>query len=286
MKAKYKYIFPIYCLSAILLFFPFFKFKKQDNSATKPTTLKSYIAQQTHRLMHSSASDDDCIEASPSAIENSFQQYLKQIYQKCSLQKLGLDYSVFERAAVGYFQLKGNKQLKKDDLLTIIDFTKPSSKKRLYTIDIEQQKLLHHSLVAHGRNTGMLYAEKFSNRHSSLQSSLGFYRTGGVYQGEHGYSMYLDGLEKGVNDQARPRAIVMHPADYASPQYLKQHGRLGRSWGCPALPPAESSKIINSIKSGSCLFIYANQNDYLKKSRYGDWAKAINSYTGSILGRI
>ena len=118
-----------------------------------------------------------------------------------------------------------------EDIVSIIDFSKPSTELRLFIIDLKNQKLLYHTLVAHGKNTGANMATKFSNNKGSNQSSLGLYRTGESYQGKHGYSLRLDGLETGFNDNARSRAVVIHSAWYVSENFIKKHGRLGRSWG-------------------------------------------------------
>ncbi len=154
----------------------------------------------------------------------------------------------------------------KSPLLTVIDFSLPSTEKRLWVIDPSKGMILHHSVVAHGRNSGELLAKTFSNQPESFQSSLGFYKTAETYQGKHGYSLRLDGLEKGFNDQARNRAIVIHGADYAKEEFAKTTGRLGRSLGCPALPPELSAKVIDLIKDGSLLFIYGNDQSYLQQS--------------------
>ncbi len=190
----------------------------------------------------------------------------------CSLlyQELGLEgviaEEIFRTAYNGYHQITNRKR----DILTLIDFTKPSNEKRLYVIDMNQRKLLYESLVAHGRGSGDLYATTFSNRHNSHQSSLGFYLTAETYQGSNGYSLRLDGLESGLNDNARSRAIVIHGARYANPSVCQGGNRLGRSFGCPALPEALNKPIIDTIKGGSLLFIYAEDPTYLAKSRLVD----------------
>lgn len=170
---------------------------------------------------------------------------------------------VLELAMEGWGKLENDL---KSPLLTVIDFSLPSTQKRLWVIDPAKGLILHHSVVAHGRNSGELLAKNFSNQPESFQSSLGFYKTAETYQGKHGYSLRLDGLEKGFNDQARNRAIVIHGADYAKEEFAKSTGRLGRSLGCPALPPELSAKVIDLIKDGSLLFIYGNDESYLQKS--------------------
>lgn len=128
----------------------------------------------------------------------------------------------------------------------------------LCKLTLLRKVLLYESHVAHGRNSGSLLARSFSNRAGSLMSSLGAYRTAETYQGKHGYSLRLDGLERGLNDRARDRAIVVHAAPYADPAHIGRCGRLGRSQGCPALPPALSSDIIDAISGGSCLFVWGD----------------------------
>ena len=163
----------------------------------------------------------------------------------------------FREAYDGYCRIKDRKK----EVLTLIDFTKPSNEERLLVLDMVEGKLLFHSLVAHGRNSGDLYATRFSNRPESHQSSLGLYLTEGTYIGKNGYSLRLNGLEKGINDNALARAIVIHGAAYADPSVCRGGRRLGRSWGCPALPPALNRPIIDTIKGGSVLYIYGENSD-------------------------
>ena len=181
--------------------------------------------------------------------------------------KLGgdLSFDIFNFGMKGYRKMNS---LKKKNLLTIIDFSKPSNEKRFFVIDIESKKLLFKCLVAHGKNTGENFAKSFSNKAQSLKSSLGFYITAETYIGKHAYSLKLDGLEKNINDNARNREIVIHGADYVSPEFIKAHGRLGRSWGCPALPLGVSKEIIDNISNGSCLFIYGIDDFYKANSHF------------------
>ncbi|WP_431215390.1 murein L,D-transpeptidase catalytic domain family protein [Puia sp. P3] len=152
-------------------------------------------------------------------------------------------------------------------VLSIIDFSLPSTQKRLFIVDTYNGKLLFSSLVAHGRNSGGLMATRFSNRRNSLMSSLGFYLTGQAFIGQHGYSMRLEGMEKGLNDNVFSRAIIMHPAGYVSEDHIQKWGFLGRSEGCPAIPEQLDSAIIDAIHDGSCLFIYSPDKRYLHQSR-------------------
>ena len=161
----------------------------------------------------------------------------------------------FSEALKGFYELK-DKGIIKKDILTIIDFSLSSNAKRLWVIDLTTNTVLINSLVAHGKNTGEEFATSFSNSASSFKSSLGFYATGEIYNGKHGKSLKLDGLERGVNNNARERGVVMHAADYVSEDFIKNHNRLGRSQGCPAVPAEMNDEIIDIIKDKSCLFIY------------------------------
>ncbi len=149
----------------------------------------------------------------------------------------------------------------KRPLLTLIDYTKPSTEKRLWVIDLRTKRVLFHELVAHGRGSGDNYATKFSNENRTLASSLGLFETLDPYQGKHGYSLKLRGLDPGVNDKAESRAIVVHGAWYVSDTFAKEHGRLGRSWGCPALDEKVAKKIIDAIKGQSLVFAYYSSMD-------------------------
>jgi len=172
----------------------------------------------------------------------------------------------FAEALKGYYSLK-EKGLIKRDILTLVDFSLSSNLKRLWVIDLSTNEILLQTLVAHGRNTGDEFANNFSNTPESFKSSLGFYATGEVYNGKHGISLKLDGLEKGLNDYARKRAVVIHGADYVSESFIKNHNRLGRSQGCPAVPIEFASEIITMIKGQSCLYIYHPSINNTKQSR-------------------
>ncbi|WP_027387670.1 murein L,D-transpeptidase catalytic domain family protein [Chryseobacterium gregarium] len=183
-----------------------------------------------------------------------------------------LNEEVFFKALTGFENLKKAGLLNQDaHLLTVCDFSMSSNTKRLWVIDTEEKKVLFNSLVAHGKNTGEEFATNFSNTNSSLQSSLGFYITDATYNGDNGYSLKLLGMDKGFNDAAYKRAIVMHGADYVSEDFAAVHKRIGRSWGCPAVPRDLTQPIINTIKGRNCLFIYYPDQNYLSKS---EWLKA------------
>jgi hypothetical protein len=152
--------------------------------------------------------------------------------------------------------------------LSIIDFSLPSSEKRLWVYDMKTGDILFHELVAHGRNSGTDKAYAFSNIVGSKQSSLGMFRTASTYYGAHGYSMNLVGLEPGVNDKAYERRIVMHAAEYVDDAFLTRHGQLGRSWGCPAVSPRVHRRLIDTIKEGSAVFAYYPDLDWLDGSTF------------------
>jgi hypothetical protein len=157
----------------------------------------------------------------------------------------------------------------KKKVLTVIDYSLPSDQKRLWVVDLETGKLLFQEVVAHGNGTGGRLARSFSNTPESKKSNVGLMRTAETYQSrKFGYSMRLDGLEKGFNDNARRRAIVMHRADYATEAFAHRHGRLGRSWGCPSIDPAVADRLIDTIKGGTLIFGYAKQDDWLRNSDY------------------
>ncbi len=164
-------------------------------------------------------------------------------------------FECFDIAMNGFNVLK-EKGLIQKNIITLVDFSLSSTAKRLWVIDLDKNEVLFQTLVAHGRNTGEEFAGEFSNTPESNKSSVGFYATGEVYNGKHGMSLRLDGLEKGLNDNARERAVVIHGAEYVSESFIRQNKRLGRSQGCPALPVAMNDKIISVIKNKSCLFIY------------------------------
>jgi len=188
------------------------------------------------------------------------------LYDSMKLGKSGLNQKAFEYAWRGYHNLLKNGQLKKTSVLSICDFTQSSSSKRMYVIDVAHKKLLFNTYVSHGMNSGVEYATSFSNRPESFKSSLGFFVTSKTYVGRNGLSLKVKGLEKGYNDLAAKRHIVLHGSDYISPEYLKDNGEMGRSLGCAAIPNAMSPKIIKTIRNGSCLFIYHPSVKYLTHS--------------------
>jgi hypothetical protein len=152
--------------------------------------------------------------------------------------------------------------------LAVIDYSLPSTTPRLWVFDLETNKLLFRELVAHGQGTGENMARNFSNKDGSHQTSLGLFRTAGTYQGSNGYSLRMEGLEPGTNDAAMKRAIVMHGAPYVNEKMAQQKGRLGRSWGCPALRPEVARQVIDSLKNGQMIFSYYPSSNWLAKSPF------------------
>ncbi len=189
------------------------------------------------------------------------------IYDSLKLGLAGLTKEAFESALKGYNILLGKKYIRRKGMLTICDFSQSSRRKRMYLVDLENCKLLLQTYVAHGRNSGNEYAAKFSNKPESLQSSLGFYITRSTYYGSHGLALKIDGVELGINDKAERRNIVVHGSEYVGDNYLRFSKFMGRSFGCPAVPQNQNKKIINTIKNGSCFFIYHPTKKYKETSK-------------------
>jgi len=198
---------------------------------------------------------------------NSFDAEMELIYDSLHLEKRGLKKEAFNYAYTGYKKLEEEGKLNKEGLITICDLSQSSRRKRLYLIDLNECKLLLNTYVAHGKNSGGEYAKKFSNKPESLQSSLGFYRTKTTYYGGHGLALTLSGLEPGFNDKAERRKIVVHGSLYIGDNYKRWGKFMGRSFGCPAVPMKQSRILINTIKDGSCLFIYHPSKNYLSGSK-------------------
>lgn len=188
-----------------------------------------------------------------------------EIYDSLHLEEIGLSKMVFRMAVKGMEKLSNAGRLK-GNVISIVDFSQPSTHKRLYVIDLDKYELLYNTWVAHGMRSGKNMAQQFSNKPSSNKSSLGFYVTGEAYQGSNGYSLKLQGMEKGINDFAYRRAIVLHGADYVSEQFISSQGYIGRSKGCPAVPIEVCQPMIDQIKDGTCLFIYHPTSTYRSRS--------------------
>lgn len=245
----------IISLTTILFFTTsFFKFdhsKQYSIQNNLPNNVKSFIKTESNK---ESSTAEEIFSAISFASFNS------------------LNPDVFYKAFLGFENLKKAGKLNEySHLLTVCDFSLSSSEKRLWVIDLDQKKIVFNALVAHGKNTGEEFATEFSNTENSLQSSMGFFITETTYNGSNGYSLKLLGMDEGYNDAAMQRAIVMHGADYVSEDFIKTQKRLGRSWGCPAVPRDLAEPIINTIKGKNCLFIYYPDPSYLSSS---EWLKA------------
>lgn len=212
--------------------------------------------------------------------------WMDSLYSSIGLEQKGLDKTAWYIACKGYQYLLHKKQLRKTNLLTICDYSKSSTQKRFYVIDMEQHQLLYYTWVAHGRNSGSEYATAFSNKTDSYKSSLGFMVTAETYTGGNGYSLRLDGKETGFNNNVRNRDIVIHGSPYVSNERATAGMMMGRSFGCPALPDKNAAKIIDCIKGGSCFFAWYPDSYYTKTSRVinadFNWpvaAKIVSNYT-------
>ena len=199
-------------------------------------------------------------------LSNSIEFKSAKIYDSLKLDELGLSEEAMLYAYKGQQALVKKGVVSNSDILTVCDFSQPSSSKRMYIIDVKNFKVLLNTFVAHGKNSGLNFAEQFSNKIESLQSSLGFYVTTQTYFGKHGLSLKLSGQDKGFNDNAEKRAVVVHGAKYIG-ESRADAAYMGRSFGCPAVPQAQSSKVINMIKNGTCLFVYHPSQKYLHGSR-------------------
>ncbi|NDK55332.1 murein L,D-transpeptidase catalytic domain family protein [Pontibacter sp. BT213] len=202
-----------------------------------------------------------------------FDEVAYNLYNEMGLGQTGLKYEIFSKALTGYYNMKHEGRLSDKPVLTMVDFTRSSKQKRLWVVDIEKKEMLHHTYVAHGRNSGEEFAENFSNDDKSYMSSIGFYVTQATYQGKHGLSLKLEGLDEGFNTNALDRCVVIHGAEYASPAFIKQSGRLGRSLGCPALPMEEHEDIIKTVMGSTAMYIHANKDTYT--SHYLDHTTAM-----------
>lgn len=199
-------------------------------------------------------------------MEESAEAVASSLYNELDLSSLGLSFDAMKFAYKGYEYLRNKGSLGNSNILTVVDFSQNSRKKRMYIIDVTNREVLLNTYVAHGKNTGLDVANKFSNTNESLQSSLGFYVTKGTYFGKHGLSLKLDGKEPGFNSNAEARAVVLHGADYIG-EHRKGAAYMGRSFGCPAVPQEQANKIIHLLKNGSTLFIYHPSNNYLNGSK-------------------
>ena len=212
--------------------------------------------------------DSEILVSEVTTSEEKGEESIDQLYKAFTMNNASMPSLVsFTNGITGYNKLKAEGKIK-NEILTIVDFSLPSTEKRMWILDMTNQKVLFNTLVAHGKNTGTDMATEFSNIENSFQSSLGFYVTAETYYGKNGLSLFIDGQEEGFNSNARQRYVVVHGADYATPEFIERNGRLGRSLGCPAVPMNISKEVINTIKGNSALFIYHTNEDYAKKSTY------------------
>lgn len=194
-------------------------------------------------------------------------QQIDSIYNLLAVSAAGLDKDVFEKAYQGYVYLLSQNKIPKPGIITIADYSKPSSEKRLFVIDVANARVLFNTYVAHGKNSGATNAESFSNAPNSNKTSLGFVLTGETYVGSKGYSLRLDGLEAGINDNVRNRAVVIHGSSYVDAARAKNGVMMGRSFGCPALSWVDYKPIIDEIKGGSLMFMYSDDLGYNMRSK-------------------
>ncbi len=216
-----------------------------------------------------SATDKTAVTKTGVAVDNSLEikYWIDSLYNTMGLASVNLSRDIFFNACKGYEYLLSQNQLMKQGILTICDFSQSSNKKRLYVLDLINGRILFNTYVSHGHNSGNDYATTFSNSNESHKTCLGFLRTAETYNGDKGYSMRLDGMEDGFNDNARERAIVMHGSNYVNSQRASKGMMMGRSFGCPAVPASEVKSIINCIKGGSCFFNYYPDKYYAQVSR-------------------
>jgi len=218
--------------------------------------LVSVIILTSFTLGESESTAEERIEA--------FEDGIFEMYCDIGLQDEGLSLEAFQNAMIGYYNLKDRGKLKNPNILSVIDFTQSCNELRFYTVNLETRKLIFRELVAHGENTGVEYARYFSNNNKSHQSSLGFFVTGETYTGRRGFSLKLDGMEWGINSNVRARGVVIHGAEYVDERYITKGGRIGRSWGCPAMGNDVYKQVIEVIKEGTCVFAWYPDKVYLK----------------------
>jgi hypothetical protein len=204
----------------------------------------------------------------PTAVSESSPEFkaADSVFRKAALYTYGLDRSVFFDAYKGYQYLLSKGKLSNPGLLTIADYSQSAKKKRLYVIDMNESKVLFNTFVSHGKNSGVEYASDFSNSQNSNKSSVGFMITAETYLGTAGYSLRLDGVEDGINNQVRIRNIVMHGSQFVNYERIYEKGTIGNSLGCPAIPMSDHKQVIDRIKNGSCLFIYSEEPHYKRSS--------------------
>ena len=232
--------------------------KRDSSSRHGPTSMKRLVLTTAVVLLAVNAyAKQQCAQPAPDSLVSSLLR-----------QASGLRKDVLELALEASTCAEDKGLVKRHDILTVIDYSLPSSQPRLFIFDLRSQKLLFRELVAHGKNSGGDLASFFSNSSGSQASSLGLFVTEDTYIGGNGYSLRLRGLEEGVNDMAWDRAIVMHGAYYVSREAIKALGRLGRSWGCPAVRAEIADKVIDTVRGGSAIFAYYPDKNWLASSAF------------------
>lgn len=193
----------------------------------------------------------------------SINEHMRYLSQKAPQ----LNKNVLKMALTAYKKASDKGAVKKP-VLTVIDYSLPSNKQRMWVFDLGSERLLYNTYVAHGRNSGNVTPHHFSNKSDSKETSLGTYVTRDTYIGSKGYSLNLQGLERGFNDNAYNRRVVIHGAWYVEPDFIKKAGQAGRSWGCPSIAKTLAKPVINTIKGGSVVFAYYPDSNYLSHSGF------------------
>lgn len=256
-----KFLLPLSFLLPFAAFFIFSSFNSKEN--LKATVI---ISKEKNKIAALTTASKSLVKDNDDADNATIEAEANKLYEDLDLEALGMSKAALRYAYKGVQTLERKGKLDNPDILTVCDFSQSSSRKRMYIIDLRNKEVLLNTYVAHGRNSGLQYAERFSNAAQSLESSLGFYVTRSTYYGGHGLSLRLDGLEPGFNSNALSRAIVVHGAVYIGDNRVGAP-YMGRSWGCPAVPQSLAPKVINLIKNGTCLFIYHPSQKYLDQSR-------------------
>lgn len=261
MKKKWMVNKAVTVILVSLIFMSFQSTKSEDRSTNDvPTSeLGSELKPVFDPALQPLGSGDSAIDLFEAGTQDMYDAFQFNNWNR-------LRYDVFYKAYKGYIVMKSEGMLSNSRYLSVLDFELSANQRRLWVLDLEKHKIVVHELVAHGRNSGEEYASSFSNSHETFKSSLGFYVTGMDYMGKNDFSLRLHGVEEGFNDNAFDRGIVMHGADYVCNRYIRNHKRLGRSQGCPAVPTKINKWLIKTIEGGSCLFIYYPDKNYLKKS--------------------
>lgn len=248
-------------ISSFFIFLLHLPFVFAKNKPRNNTNKKNF----TPKVTYFTTLTDSLIKPIEQVINDTLQSSIS-LYDELKLKTVGLSKQVFDYSLKGFHKMAAAGKIMNDRIISIVDFSQPSANKRLYVIDLEKKEVLFNTYVAHGKNSGQEMATSFSNVPSSNKSSLGFYITSHTYNGKNGFSLQLEGQEKGINDNALSRGIVMHSADYVNENYIQSQGWIGRSQGCPAVMPSMNKPIVETIKEGSCFFIYYPDATYIQRS--------------------